>query len=192
MPVGYDVEFAVIVYSVCARVRVCVRSIAFHVNLLVQEKVASTFVLKTITLGYFGLMVFHNLATFIMQKLKSLEWFYSVRLSTSALWVPFSSFRDEHGKVEARQLPRIQETDSLVPLNTIADARKMDGKTTMPCVPQNLGPARTIKKSVSISENVEEIIPNKMRKRKIYGMDNDDVKPLKSILKVGSRPREKQ
>lgn len=155
------------------------------------KKSCSTLVLKTVTLGFFGLIVCRNLAVFIMQKLKSLESFCSSRISTCALWFSFTNFRGKHEQAEARQLPRVQENEGLVPLNTIADVTKMVGKT-MPCVPQNLGPARRIKKSVSINENVEEIIPNKKRNRKIYGMDNEDVKPLKSILKVGSRLREKQ
>ncbi|KAL8091734.1 hypothetical protein AgCh_034119 [Apium graveolens] len=152
------------------------------------EKSLSTFVLKTVTLGYFGIIVFGNLAAFTMQRLKSLELFCLVRMSSSALWIWFPNFRGEHEQAaEARQqLPRL-----VLPLNTTGDAKKMVGKT-IPNVPPNPGAARKIRKSVSINENVEEIIPNKRRSRKIYGTDNEDVKPLKSILKVGSRFREKQ
>ncbi|WOG95415.1 hypothetical protein DCAR_0414733 [Daucus carota subsp. sativus] len=82
------------------------------------------------------------------------------------------------------QLLQVPGNDGPAPLNN----RVADVKTTMPHVP----PARRVKKSVSISENVEEIVPSKKWNRKIYGMDNEDVKPLKSILKVGSRIREKQ
>lgn len=55
--------------------------------------------------------------------------------------------------------------------------------------------ARAPKKSVSINEDVEEIMPSKNRKRmkKMSSRENEEeeLKPLKSILKVGSRLNEK-
>lgn len=155
------------------------------------KRSSSTLVLKTLTLGFFGLIVCRNIAAFIMQKLKSVEWFcFPGRVSNSPSWLTFLSFHGDHEQAEARQLPEVQGSDG-VPVNTAADSEKMVGKT-MPWVPPNSGSARTIKKSVSINEIVEEIIPSTKRNRKMYGLDNEDVKPLKSILKVGSRVGEKQ